>query len=74
MSGALEMQIARATDFGDADHPDKIPGILRRAAEQAYDAAGELESAWQDKAAGKPWLMVARELERCADRIEGKLP
>lgn len=59
-------------DLNVAD-PEQVAGILRNAAQAAYEAAGELESAWQDKSAGRPWKIVARELERCAFRIEERL-
>ena len=57
----------------NVDHPDKITAILRNAAQAAHEAAGELSSIWQDKSAGAPWLVVAKELERCADRIKARL-
>jgi hypothetical protein len=44
--------------------------VLLRAAQQYYESAGELEAAWQDRQAGKIWDRIARELERCAARID----
>ena len=57
----------------NVDHPDKVATILRNAAQAAYEAAGELSAAWQDKTAGAPWNVVAKELERCATRIEDRI-
>jgi hypothetical protein len=42
----------------------------RRAAEEYAESSSELQSAWQDKNAGKIWERIARELERAAVRIE----
>ena len=59
------------TDYDlDVDTPDKVSGILRDVAQSYYESASELESSWQDKNAGKPWEKIAKELERCADRID----
>jgi hypothetical protein len=57
----------------DVDAPDEVPHVLRKAAEIFYESASELESAWQDKGAGKPWSKIARKLERTADEIEAML-
>lgn len=65
--------MTKTTDLNDAAHPDEIPAILRRATDQANEAATELTAAWQDTGAGNPWAMVAKELEACADRIQRKL-
>jgi hypothetical protein len=58
----------------DVDSPEKVLVVLRDAAQSFYESAGELESAWQDKNAGKPWILIAKELERASDNIERKLP
>ena len=58
------------TDLDAVAAPDDIPAVLRRAADQCLIDACELVAAWQDRGAGRPWRMVARELERCAGRIE----
>jgi PHD/YefM family antitoxin component YafN of YafNO toxin-antitoxin module len=57
----------------DVDAPDQVTRVLRKAAEAYYDSASELESAWQEKAAGRPWTIIARILERAADQIDRKL-
>lgn len=54
----------------DVDSPDKVPAALRAAAQAYYESAGELESAWQDKAAGRPWDQIAGLLEAMAEQIE----
>jgi hypothetical protein len=66
--------MSKTTDINDAAAPEEVPVILRRNAERANEAAGELAAAWGDSNAGKPWLMIAKELERCAAAIEKKLP
>lgn len=57
----------------DVDSPEKVTRALLNASEAFYVSAGELESSWSDPSAGKPWLVLARELEAAADRIEKKL-
>jgi len=54
----------------DVDAPDKVAPVLRRAAERFYESASELEAAWQDKNAGRPWVKIARILERAAKSID----
>ncbi|HEU4985376.1 MAG TPA: hypothetical protein VFT58_07020 [Nitrososphaera sp.] len=54
----------------DLEHPDQVADVLRAAAEQYHDAASELESAWQDKDAGRPWSKIAAILERAAASID----
>lgn len=54
----------------DVDCPEKVAPILRAAAEKFYEAHSELQSAWQDKQAGKAWSKIARILERAAASIE----
>jgi hypothetical protein len=54
----------------DVDSPDKVSAVLRAAANEYYQSASELESAWQDKRAGAPWAKIARILEHAADQID----
>ncbi len=54
----------------DIDAPDKVGAVLREAAQAYFESAGELESAWQDKNAGKAWAKIARILEQAADKID----
>jgi len=54
----------------DCDTPEKVAPILRAAAQAYYESNGELESAWQDKQAGKIWSKIARILEQAADKID----
>jgi hypothetical protein len=57
----------------DVNAPEKVSPILLAAAERFYFDAGELESMHQSKAAGKPWIEIAKALEAAADRIEKAL-
>ena len=50
----------------DVDGPEEVARVLRAAAEQFYASEGELQAAWQDKAAGRVWRALAAALERCA--------
>jgi len=54
----------------DVDAPEKVPNVLRAAAEQFYEAEGELSAAWGDPQAGKIWTDFARILERAADSMD----
>ncbi len=64
--------MARNLDL-DVDAPDKVSQILRNAADAYYESAGELESAWQDPGAGKPWEQIAKILESAARAIDKKI-
>ncbi len=57
----------------DVDAPDKVARVLRAAAQEYYESAGELESAWGDKGAGRPWVKIAKILERAADSIDNAI-
>jgi len=50
--------------------PQEVIDILRYAAERAGESASELESAWQMKEGSSDWNIVAKELDRCADRLQ----
>jgi hypothetical protein len=54
----------------DIDSPDKVSNILRSTADVYRESATELESAWQDKHAGKAWIEIAAILDRAADSID----
>lgn len=54
----------------DVDAPDKVAPVLRAAARAYYDSASELESAWQERQAGAPWLRIALILERAAKDVD----
>lgn len=62
--------MARELPTLDVSAPHHVAATLRRVAERYLEDAGELSSAWQDGGAGHPWEVIARELERCAGRIE----
>jgi len=57
----------------DVDSPEKVLSVLRKSADEFNESAAELTESWQDSGAGRPWEIVARELEICANRIEKKL-
>jgi hypothetical protein len=54
----------------DVDAPDKVAAVLRHAAEQYYESAGVLQSAWQDRDPHRVWSRIARILERAAAQID----
>ena len=58
----------------DVASPAGVPLVLREAAEVYRESAVELESCWQDKEAGRPWAVIADELERAVKRMEKRLP
>ena len=57
----------------DVDSPEKVIFVLLAAVDAFNDTAAELESAWQDKSAGKPWTVIAKELETAAARVRAAL-
>ncbi len=61
-------------DMNDAASPEDAIRILRNIVDRFYIDAGELESAWQDKEAGKFWSRLAGDLDRLADKAEGYKP
>ena len=64
---------AQTTDLNEPYAPSLIPGVLRRAADKMREQQAELAASWGDKNAGKDWLVVAKELDAAAKRIESKL-
>jgi len=54
----------------DVDSPEEVAEILRNAAREYEEATLELESAWQEKEAGKIWGKIAKILEQAAAKIE----
>ena len=54
----------------DVDSLDKVIVVLRNAVDAFYETAGELESAWGDPGAGKPWEQVAKILDRAITSME----
>lgn len=67
--GVREMSRFRG-DLDACDAPDGVAAELRYAADKMREAQSELQSVWQDRGAGASWLIVARELERCAQRLD----
>ena len=57
----------------DVDSPEKVIQVLRTTSQMYFDSASELQSAWQDKSAGKDWVMIGRILDTAADQIEKRL-
>ncbi len=57
----------------DVDSPDKVPDILRNAADDFYEAELELSAAWQDDSAGRPWRIIAQVLEEAVKKIDNRL-
>lgn len=51
----------------DVKTPEEVPVILETVAQYYRESQGELESAWQDKSAGKVWGDFARILDRAAE-------
>lgn len=67
------VDISDTTDLNEPDAPSEIPDVLLRAAQKMREQAMELNAAWQDRQAGKPWLIISDELERCASRINARI-
>lgn len=57
----------------DVDAPEKVPQVLRMAADVFMDARAELQSAWQSRHAGKEWEKIALILRQAADKIDKAL-
>jgi hypothetical protein len=54
----------------DVDSPDKVPGVLRKAAESFYASADDVAAAWQDEKVGRVWIELAKILEATAVKAE----
>jgi len=54
----------------NVDTPEKVATILRAAADQYRESTIELQSAWQDKNAGRVWSRIATRIERCAAAVD----
>lgn len=57
----------------DVHSPGFVSPVLREAARVFYESAGELESTWQDRSAGRPWAEIAAILDHAADKIDARL-
>jgi hypothetical protein len=57
----------------DVDAPWRVEDVLREAAQDYYESAGEVSAQWGEDAAGKVWADIADILESAADRIHNKL-
>lgn len=54
----------------DVDVPEKLPEVLRHAAELYYESEAELQASWGDPQAGRVWREFAKILERAADSCD----
>ncbi len=63
----------KSMDLDKAQNPLDVVYLLEQAAYRFAEDAGELSSAHQDESAGKPWEIVAAELDSCAMKLETKL-
>lgn len=54
----------------DVDTPEKVANVLRRAADKFRESESELQSAWQDKFAGRVWRDIAKALDSAAIKVE----
>ena len=57
----------------DVSDPVKVISVLFRAAEAYEESAEELNTAWQDRTAGEPWIVCAKALRSAAERIAKQL-
>lgn len=60
----------KETDLAIPATPEDVATVLRAAAAQYREAQSELQAAWQDKNAGRPWGRIATVLEVAAGRVE----
>lgn len=71
--GRSEISSQEAAKFHAFDlnvsSPELVPLVLRATADKYREDAEELDSAHQDKSAGRPWRKIARMLDSTADRI-----
>lgn len=54
----------------DVASPDEVAKVLERAARLYADSANELDAAWQDKNAGKPWRDLVKILDEAARKAD----
>jgi hypothetical protein len=57
----------------DVDAPNKVPGVLRAAAQAYWEAQAELPIVWQDEGAGRVWGRYAHILKQAAERCESAM-
>ena len=63
----------QSMDLDKAVNPLDVVFLLEQAAYRFQDDASELSSAHQDESAGKPWQIVAEELDSCATKLHNAL-
>lgn len=54
----------------DVAAPDEVAKVLKRASYLYAHSADELDSAWQDKNAGKPWRDLVKILDEAARKAD----
>jgi len=59
--------MAKSLDL-DVDSPEKVALVLQHAANEFYDSANELQSAWQTKEQSV-WHKIAAILEKAANQV-----
>jgi hypothetical protein len=59
--------------FDDYDTPESAAAAVYDAAQQMAEDASELQSAWQDRNAGKIWEKFSRILERAAAAMQKEI-
>lgn len=64
--------MAERTDL-DVDAPWEVEDVLREAAQDYYESAGDVSAQWGEEAAGKVWGDIADILEAAANKIHDKL-
>lgn len=64
--------MSKRTDL-DVDAPWDVADVLREAAQDYYETAGEVASQWGEAAPGRVWNDIAKILDSAADRIDAKI-
>lgn len=71
MAFGAEGALARVREAESIEGARKaVAELLSRLADEFRESAHECERNWQDKAAGKPWTKLARQLERYVEMID----
>lgn len=63
----------QSQDLAAAHHPDVALAMLAAFVQSAYEAASECESNWQDRQAGRPWTVLAQEIEHAIERARKRM-
>lgn len=65
--------MVKLRELGECYLPEDVPGVLHAHAQRMREDRSELQHAWQDRTAGAPWEIVARELDKAAAAIERRI-